>query len=635
MEGISKMSITKPVLYINDDRCRNSYSCVRVCPVNAIEVKPQKLHPTIIPDRCIGCGLCYVSCSPRAIEFRDSKEEVKALLSSGRKKAALIEPSIASEFDDITDYRKFVAMIRSLGFDYVHEVSFGVDLIAAKYADLFSTSEGKYYITANCPSIVKTIEKFHPDLTPNLAPLVSPMIATAMVVRELYGPDCAIIQIGPCIDAKDEALLYSSGNLIEGVLTFIELRQLFDEYGILERLVKMSEFDAPHGYWGALYPLPAGIIQAGGIKRDMVSSKVITASGKEDILEAINDYDKYIDTIHHHFNLFFCHGCLLGPGMEHHNEKFRRRALVSRYTEKRISVLDKEKWHKNMDRWLKLDFSRTFTPDDQRIPEPPVEAVNEVLKIIGKQDSSEELDCGACGYMSCRDFASTVAKGLAVPEMCHTFNLRNKQEYIETLRQTNRKLAETKKALKESEELALREKEVAQSASDMMNSMLEKLPVGVVIVDKNLKILHSNLSFINTIGEDAKAIAEVIPGLAGADIKTLIPFNIYNMFSFVLKEDEPVVSKDVHWDDRMLNISIFPIKKNKMCGAVVRDLYSPEVQGEEVTNRVSEVIEKNLEMVQKIGFLLGEGASETEQMLNTIIESYRKRSGRKNSANKS
>jgi len=622
------MNGNKPVIYIDDDKCRNSYSCVRVCPVNAIEVRPQKAHPTIIPERCIGCGLCYVSCSPRAVEFRDSRDEVRKLLASGRKKAALIEPSIASEFDDITDYRKFVAMIRTLGFDYVHEVSFGVDLIASKYADLFSKSEGKYYITANCPSIVKLIEKFHPGLTPNLAPLVSPMIATAMVVRELYGPDCATIQIGPCIDAKDEALLYRSGKLIEGVLTFIELRHLFEEAGIQERLVKMSDFDPPHGYWGALYPLPAGIIQAGGMKRDMVSSKVITASGKEDILEAIYDYDKYIDTINHHFNLFFCHGCLLGPGMEHHKERFRRRALVSRYTEKRITVLDKELWQKNIDKWLKLDFSRTFTPNDHRIPEPPEESVNEVMKIIGKQDSSEELDCGACGYMSCREFASTVAKGLAVPEMCHSFNLRNKQEYIETLRQTNRKLAETKKALKESEELARREKEVAQNASDMMNNMLEKLPVGVVIVDNNLKVLHSNLSFINTIGEDAKAIAEVIPGLAGADIKTLIPFNIYNMFSFVIRENEPVVSKDVHWDERMLNISIFPIKKNKMCGAVIRDLFSPEIQGEEVTSRVSEVIEKNLEMVQKIGFLLGEGASETEQMLNSIIESYKKRGSR-------
>jgi transcriptional regulator with PAS, ATPase and Fis domain len=312
--------------------------------------------------------------------------------------------------------------------------------------------------------------------------------------------------------------------------------------------------------------------------------------------------------------------------MERHTERFRRRALVRLYAEKRVNMLDKEQWQKDIEKWSQLDFSRTFTPDDQRIPEPPEEAILEVLKIVGKEDPEEELNCGACGYQSCRQFASTVAKGLAVPEMCHTFNLRNKQEYIETLRQTNRKLAETKRALKESEEIAMREKEVAQSASDMMNNMLEKLPTGVVIVDNNLKILHSNQSFINIIGEDAKAISDIIPGLVGADIKTLMPFNVYNMFTFVLKEDEPVVSKDIHFEDSMLNISIFPIKKNKICGAIIRDLYSPEVQGEEVTNRVSEVIEKNLDMVQKIGFLLGEGASETEQMLNSIIESYKKKS---------
>ena len=615
----------QPVLFINDDNCKNSYSCVRVCPVNAIEVRPQKKHPAIIPDRCIGCGLCFVSCSPHAVEFRDSRETVKKILSSKRKSAALIAPSIASEFDDITDYRKFVAMIRALGFDYVHENSFGVDLIARAYANLFEQAKGKYYMTANCPAIVKIIEKFNPELVPNLAPLVSPMIATAMIIKEIYGDDIATVYIGPCIDSKDESLLYSSGKLIEGVLTFIELRQLFDEYKIQERLVTMSEFDPPFGYWGALYPLPAGILKAAGIKRDLVTSRVITASGKDDILDAINDFDKYIDTIHHHFNLFFCPGCLLGPGMEHHAERFRRRSLVRRYAQKRVDKLDQKLWEENMIKWSQLDFSRTFTPNDQRIPDPPEEAINEVLKIIGKENPDDETDCGACGYKSCHEFAATVAKGLAVPEMCHTFNLRNKQEYIETLRQTNKKLAETKKALKESEEFARREKEMAQSASDMMNNMLEKLPTGVVIVDNHLKILHSNHSFINIVGEDATSISDVIPGLAGADIKTLLPFNVYNMFTFVLKEDEPVVSKDVRFDEKMLNISIFPIKKNKMCGAIIRDLYSPEVQGEEVTLRVSEVIEKNLEMVQKIGFLLGEGAAETEQMLNSIIESYKTR----------
>jgi len=618
------MKNSPPVLRINDDRCKNSYACVRVCPVNAIEVKPQRKHPYILPEKCIGCGLCYISCSAKAVEFRDSRQEVKELLASSRKTAALVAPSIASEFDDITDYRKFVSMIRALGFDYVHEDSFGVDLVARKYAELFEKARGKYYITANCPVIVKLIEKYFPGLVPNLAPIVSPMAATAMVVKDLYGPDVATVFIGPCIEAKDEKFLYSSGKLVDSVLTFIELRQLFEEAGIQERLVAMSEFDPPHGNWGALYPLAPGIIQAAGIRRDMVTSSIITASGKEEVFEAISDFDRYIDYILHHFNLFFCHGCLLGPGMENHTERFRRRALVRKYAQKRVDLLDKKKWEEDMKRWSKLDLTATFHSDDQRVPDPPEEKIKEVLNIITGGNKEEGLDCGVCGYKSCRDFAITVAKGLAIPEMCHAYNIRNKQEYIETLRQTNKKLAETKKALKESEEAARKEKEAAQDASDMLHNMLEKLPSGVVIVDNNLKIMHSNRSFINIAGEDAKAVAEIIPGLAGADIKTLLPFNVYNMFTYVLREDQPVLNKDIRYDDRMLNILIFPNRKNKICGAIIRDLYSPEVYSEEVTARISEVIEKNLEMVQKIGFLLGEGAAETEQMLNSIIEFYRK-----------
>ena len=619
------MNIPDQVIYINEEKCRNSYSCVRVCPVNALEVRPERAHPVIIADRCIGCGLCFLACSPRAIEFRDSKSHVRQLLQSGRQTAALIAPSIASEFDDITDYRKFVGMIRSLGFTSVHEVSFGVDLVAYAYKRLFEESGGKYYITSNCPSIVEMIEKYHPHLVPNLAPLVSPVIASAMVTRDLYGDDVANVFIGPCIDIKEEARLYGEKNLVEAVLTFIEIRQLFEEREIQEKTVRMSEFDPPFGNWGALYPYPAGILQAAGIKRDLVSSHVITASGSEDVREAIKDFDHHIDTIRHHFNLFFCPGCMLGPGMIRHDERFRRRSLVKQYAEKRVENLDKVQWQKDLERWSKLDLSRQFRANDQRIPEPTPEAISEVLKIIGKDSRAEELNCNACGYGSCREFAATVAKGLAVPEMCHTYNLRNKQEYIETLRQTNKKLSETKKALKESEEQAMREKDAAQDASDTMNSMLNKLPNGVVIVDNELKILQSNARFLEIIGEDAKAIAEIIPGLRGADLKTLLPFNVYNIFSFVLRENESVISRDVQLEDRMFNISIFPIRQNRIAGAVIRDLFSPEVQREEVITRVSDVIDKNLEMVQKIGFLLGEGASETEKMLNSIVESFRQK----------
>lgn len=624
------MQKKKQLLYINEDKCRNSYSCVRVCPVNAIEVRSDRKHPRIIDEKCIGCGLCFVACSAHAIEFRSSIQEVKDLLAGERKTAALIAPSIASEFEDITDYRKFVGMIRLLGFDFVYEDSFGVDLVAKQYASLFEEAAGKYYITSNCPVVVKLIEKHFPGLAPNLAPIISPMVATAKAVKDIHKGEVATVFIGPCIDAKDEALLYEDGKLVDAVLTFIELRQMFDEMNIQERLVTMSEFDPPFGNYGALYPMAPGILQAGNIRRDIAVSEVMTAAGKEDAMEAVKDFNKHIEIIKHHFNLFFCQGCLLGPGMVVHTDRFKRRALVRDYALRRVAQLDKEQWQKDMNKWSVIDFSRTFTPDDQTTPDPPEETISEVLKIIGKDNMEGEINCGACGYMSCRDFAITVAKGLAVPEMCHTFNLRNKQEYIENLRQTNKKLAETKKALKESEENALREKEIAQNASDMMNNMLEKLPSGVIIADNNLKILHSNQAFINIIGEDALAIAEIIPGLAGADLKTLLPFSVYNMFTFVIRENEPVISRDVPYEDKMLNISVFPIRQGKISGAIIRDLYSPEVQREEIVNRVSDVIDKNLEMVQKIGFLLGEGASETERMLNSIIDSYTKGRGTDN-----
>ncbi len=620
-----------PEVYINDERCRNSYSCIRVCPVKAIEVRSDREHPFINPARCIGCGLCYISCTPGAVSFRDSIDDVKRLLDSDIKCAALIAPSISSEFEDITDYRKFVGMIRELGFDYVYEDSFGVDLVAHQYAELFSQSRGKYHITANCPAIVKMIEKHYPSLVPNLAPIISPMVATARVVRQIHNNNIATVFIGPCIDAKDEALLYDDGETVNSVLTFIELREMFNRAGIQERKVQMSEFDPPFGNWGALYPLPAGILKAAGIRRDIATSQIITASGKEDVVKALNDFDKHIDTIKHHFNLFFCNGCMMGPGMVSHKNYYKMRALVRNYALKRVSTLDKKRWEQDIEKWSSIDFSRQFTPDDQNIPDPPEEAVREVLKIIDKEDNNEEVNCGVCGYLSCRDFAVTVAKGLAVPEMCQTFNIRNKQQYIETLRHTNKKLAETKKALKESEELALKEKELAQNASEMMNSMLEKLPSGVIIADNNLKVVHSNNSFIDIIGEEARAVAEVIPGLAGADLKTLLPYPAYNMFSYVIKENEAVINRDITFEDKMLNISVFPIRQNKIAGAVIRDLFSPEVQGEEIINRIGEAIEKNLEMVQQIGFLLGEGASETERMLNSIIDSY---SGAKDSKKK-
>lgn len=206
--------------------------------------------------------------------------------------------------------------------------------------------------------------------------------------------------------------------------------------------------------------------------------------------------------------------------------------------------------------------------------------------------------------------------------MCLTFNLKNQTDYIKTLKSTNEKLARTETALKESEQRARREQQLAQEATEIITAMMQKLPSGVVIVDQDLKILQANRTFIEILGEDARMIDEVIPGLVGADLKSLLPFNFYNMFSFVLKNDEDVTNKDTRYNDNLLNVSIFTIRKNKIVGAVVRDMYVPEVRKEQILGRINEAITENLEMVQKIGFLLGEGAARTERMLNSIVQTY-------------
>ena len=613
------MSLVK----INKEKCNLSYSCVRECPVNAIEVKVNNDYARVIPERCIGCGSCIRVCPEDAISFQDAKEETKKLLNAEKTKIAIVAPSISGEFHDITDYRKFVKMIKQLGFDHVNEVSFGADIIALKYKELFENFKGKYYITSNCPVVVNHVKKFHPESVNNLAPLVSPMVATAKIVRKKYGQDIKVVYIGPCIDSKEEATLYNDDGKIDSVLTFVELRDLFKEFHIQESKLEYSDFDPPIGYKGSLFPISNGLLQAAGISEDLLEGKVITTEGKYNMLNGTQQFENDIVQIKRHFNMFYCEGCLMGPGTSKGGKKFIRRSLVTDYSNKRLKNFDFEGWKKNIDEYWNLDYSRHFQSDDQRIEEPSEEKIQEVMKAIGKENSDSSSGCMACGYSSCRDFAIAVSKGLAKTEMCLSYTLRNRHEYIKALRTTNEKLAQTQKALKESEQKARKEKQTAKEASETTNAMLQKLPSAVVIIDKNLKIIQSNKTFIDYLGDEAHSINEVIPGLVGADLKTLLPHNIYNLFSHVLNNQQNIINRDIHLGEKLLNLSIFTIRKGNIVGAVFRDMYSPEIRKEQVIKRVTEVIDKNLEMVQKIGYLLGEGASETEQMLNSIIEFYK------------
>jgi iron only hydrogenase large subunit-like protein len=611
----------KPLINLDNQLCNNCNACVRACPVKAIYMHSGSSFPELNSDRCIGCGDCVLICNPKALTYRSSVDEAKSLFESGAKIAVILSPSISAEFDDISDHRKLVTMIKALGVQYVNEVSFAVDLLAYKYLSLLNDFKGRYYITSIDPIVVAYIEKFHPNLVSNLAPLVTPMIAMTKVVRAIYGSAIKVMYIGPEIASKDEVLRFEGDDRVDVAITFEELRKLFTDYSIDESNLEYSSIDNPLSYKGSLYPLRNGFAQAADMDENLLTASMFTLEGKKEMIDAITEFENDISTIQRHFCIRFGNS-LDGPGITKRGNRWHKEHHVIKYANKRLQNFFRVEWYDNLQKFMNLDLSRTFMVDDQRLPNPAPERVQEILTMLG-QTESDSMACLECGYSNCTEFARDIANGITTPDMCISYAMKNSMLHEESLHELNEKLAQARKSLKESEEKTRIEKESAVQASDLTNAMLEKLRSGVVIVDNMLKIVKANATFTTILGEEAEQINEVIPGLIGADLNRLIPANFINLFSYVLSDNESIENRDITIGNNLLNVSIFPIVKGKVVGGIVRDMRAPEVQRAEVINRITEVIDRNLEMVQKIGFLLGEGATDIEHMLNSIIEFYK------------
>ncbi|MFW5706148.1 MAG: [Fe-Fe] hydrogenase large subunit C-terminal domain-containing protein, partial [Bacteroidota bacterium] len=464
--------------------------------------------------------------------------------------------------------------------------------------------------------------------TDNLAPIVSPMIAMTKVVKMVYGPETRVVYIGPLISPKHEAVRYDGDARVDAVLTFTELRSLFREFGIHESKLEYSEFDPPLGRAGSLFPISKGFLEAAGINQDVLGGNVITAEGNKESLRAVRSFERHIDRIQKHFNLYYDEGIIMGPGMSSGGDKHLRNALVEQYSAKRLRNLDTRKWEEEMNKFGMLDLSRSFIKDDQRLPEPDEGKVKEILKLLGKEDKPTDDGCESCGFESCRSFAKAIAQGLSRTDLCQDFVIRNKNNYISTLRDTTTRQQEEISGLKTDLKKLNEAYELASDKLETSRAIMNQIPSGVVIVDEKLKVLSSNRSFIELLGPEAQEIDDIIPGLRGADMKTLVPVQFYKLFQNVLSTGENILSRDVQIGEALLNLSVFSIRKNKVVGGIVRDMYSPEVRNEQIIQRVTEVIDQNLAMVQQIGFLLGEGASKTEAMLNSIIQLHGKKEKR-------
>ncbi len=600
------------------EKCNLSFTCVRVCPSKAIKIVQK--HAEIIPSRCIGCGNCVTMCAQNAIFYRDEKERARALIKGESQVAAICDPAISGEFTDITDYRKFVSMIRALGFSYVMEAAFGVDLVANKYRELIDDFHGRYYITTNCPPVFNNVEKYHPELVDNLAPIVPPYVAMAKVARSMYGEDVKVVYLTACVAAKDDARQFKGDGYSNAVLTFVELREMFAEEGITENSVEYSDFDPPIGRKGGLFPIGRGLLQAVDVEQNLLNSSVVSTEGRGNFLQSLREFKTEIG-LKQHLDLFYCDGCIMGPGTSAGGKKFLRRSEVIKYVTKRLKDFNYDEWQTQLSKFSTLDLSRSFKSRDLRLPYPPENEIQRVLHEMGKSRVEDQLGCGACGYPTCREFAVAHCQGLTNYEMCYTYTIHNMHNYINKLNSANEKLKKTKEALKNSEEKARVEEQAAREAAETTTAMLDKIRAGVVIVDENLKIIESNRGFVKMAGEDAVTINETVPGLRGAELATLVPF--HRLFATVLQSGQDLLNRDITSGGSMLNVSVFTIKKGKVVGGIIRDLTTPDIRREEVINRARTVISDNLETVQQIAFLLGESASKTEKILTSIIEAQK------------
>lgn len=480
------------------EKCRRCYGCVRECPARAIKV--EKGQARVIPERCIGCGNCYRACAMGAKKILDGTGPVRDFLAEPKSlKVALLAPSYCA-IPENYDPSRIVGAVRALGFDKVCSVAFGADLNARAYQKLRKTSSVRPVIAVPCPAVVYLIQKHAPELIPNLAPVASPMVAMARVARELWGPASRIVFIGPCIGKKKEAHDPLTGGAVDEVLTFEELWQLFAANGIDPAAAPESDPDGPKPGLGQLFPVEDGLLKSADIREGPLDAGIVSADGRRRCIWILEDLlrDRFkADFI----DLLMCEGCINGPAMISHHNLVWRRTRVVEHARARVRELDPQEWDREVSDWMRrLDMTRTFEPTPAVDPEVPEAELAEALRRMGKENPQDQLNCGACGYSSCREKAEAVCRGRAEAEMCLPFLVDRLEQTCRELQDTNTLLQSTQQNLVQTEKLASMGQLAAGVAHEINN------PLGTILMFSHL--VRENLKDRPELGEDLELIVK-------------------------------------------------------------------------------------------------------------------------------
>ncbi|MDD3118606.1 MAG: [Fe-Fe] hydrogenase large subunit C-terminal domain-containing protein [Victivallales bacterium] len=565
------MNHSYPV-YTKETECQDCYKCVRRCPVKAIRVRDG--HATVIPELCVACGRCVEVCPAKAKRVRDDMGRARLLVQGGDKVYVSLAPSWVSEFKNVTA-PQMIHALRQLGFAGVSETALGAQLVSAAVGKSLDHMKKGVIISSACPTAVDYICKYIPPFARTITQVVSPVMAHCRLLREKFGADIKVVFIGPCIAKKNESDRHPE--VLNLAMTYPELCRWFEEAGINPetQVPEATDVYVPdRAEEGAIYPIEGGMIET--VKACTANDKVsyATVTGLDNLARALDGLWPENVNAPVFLEVLACPGgCVHGPCTRHDSP-----GLLER-----LRVLNSVKMpERTPERAIAADISEHF--QEEPVKEEPISLrdLKAALRRIGKFTPEDELNCGGCGYETCKNFARALITGTAEPSMCVSY--------------------------------------LKKQAQKKANALLRCIPSGVVIADKNLNIIECNRKFAATFGEDSLAAFEACPGLAGADLRRIVPFG--NLFEASLKSGNDLQRDAFKVNRRLYNLTIFNIEPHEVVGAVIFDVTQTEMRREQIAERARKVIEKNLTTVQEIACRLGENMADTELLLRSIADDY-------------
>lgn len=559
----------KPVriVYTLTARCRDCHRCLRVCPVSAISMTEGQA--SVDPARCIACGACIRQCPQHAKTYRRDIDAARALIASGARVAASIAPAFAAEFAGWRR-RRLVSALRKLGFMHVSETAIGAWHSARETAQCLKCGKGS--VCTACPAVVNYVEKYRPELVEKLVPVASPMIAHARRLKAKLGDDIKIVFIGPCVAKKSEIARPALAGEVSAALTFEELLEWFEHDGISLENCEESDFDESPSGEARLFPVPGGLLKTAGLDDELVSKDFTAVSGASAVKQSLAALSGGLDL---RLEPLFCEeGCINGPGFKADTNIYERKAEIIGY-----NALPQPKAKPEPEPVFELGVS--FAPD-ANLPRPVFteEEIQRVLEQTGKGDVEQQLNCGACGYNSCREKAIAVLMGMAVPEMC-----------IPLMR---------------------------RKAEQRTDKIIETSPNGIMLLNDKLQIIGMNPAFRQmfsctdgVLGQHVSYLMDAAPFekvAAGADAPYSVVVN-HEKYGLVCRQTVYALPDEKQLVGIFANITVNAATRRKM-----------EYIKNQTLAQAQELLKHQIAMAQEIAKYLGENTAQGEEIVRKLIQ---------------